>query len=120
MSGSSSQLRCFLRDNYVTVPDILNSVAIRCYFDLLREAVRCYKEQPRDLQSEYIILTKICTLALERLPSHAAFYFASNKEWRDWCKDEIGAKCLHALEDVVRKLDEQEDKRIAGETRPKK
>ena len=114
MSGSSSQLRCFLRDNYVTVPDILNSVAIRCYFDLLREAVRCYKEQPRDLQSEYIILTKICTLALERLPSHTSFYSSCNKEWRDWCKNEIGAKCLRALEEVVRKLDEQEDKRIAG------
>ena len=84
MSGSSSHVRRFLRENYVTVPDILNSVAIQCYFDLLREALRSYKEQTRDLQSEYIILTKICTLALERLPSHAAFYFASNKERKNY------------------------------------
>ena len=95
----------------MTVPDVLHTVAIRRYFDLLREAVHSYEEQQRDLQSQYIILTKICTLALERLPAHTAFGSFSNKGLRDWCKIET-SKCLNALEDVVRKLDEQEDKRI--------
>ena len=81
-SGSSRVLREKLAEEYVLVPDVLSSVPIVKYFDLLKQTYdQTNFNNSSDLMSRYIDLKKICTLAIDKLPSHNAFQSDANKKY---------------------------------------
>lgn len=114
-SNSSFKTRENLKKNFASVPEIAASISVERYLQLsdalFAQGVKYYKKN--DLIRCYIDFQKFVVL-MTKLPKHAAvrnFEFnSSSKEYR-WTQEKLNHVLVY-LEDVVTRLDKEEDMRI--------
>jgi len=110
-SDSSLEIRQKLFDNYGIVPAVRNSVPYSKYErfskQMFEAAVLSYKSN--DLTQSYIHLKRLLTLVLDRLPRH------EGAKPSLILQNEVTISAMELLEDVVRRMDLQEDARLRRE-----
>jgi hypothetical protein len=114
-SDSSLALRNQLKESFVIVPDIKDSVSLLSYIQLARNIYYSSIDANNkgDLRRAYIDLYKFQKLVLEKIPTHINYRSNSSilhddKRWLE----QIKATAMHNLELVVQNLDNEEDIRL--------
>ena len=114
-SDSSLALRNQLKESFVIVPDIKNTVSLLSYIQLARHLYYSSIDASKkgDLRRAYIDLYKFQRLVLEKIPTHIDYRSNSSKLHDDkrWL-EQIKATAMHSLELVVQNLDNEEDIRL--------
>lgn len=114
-SDSSLALRNQLKESFVIVPDITNTVSLLSYIQLARNLYYSSIDANNkgDLRRAYIDLYKFQKLVLEKIPTHTDYRNNSSKLHDDkrWL-EQIKATAMHNLELVVQNLDNEEDIRL--------
>lgn len=114
-SNSSFALRNQLKESFVIIPDIKDTVSILSYIQLARNLYYSSIDATNkgDLRRAYIDLYKFQKLVLEKIPTHIDYRCNSSKLHDDkrWL-EQIKATAMHSLELVVQNLDNEEDIRL--------
>ena len=114
-SDSSLAIRNQLKESFVIVPNIKDSVSLLSYIQLARNLYYSSIEASNkgDLRRAYIDLYKFQKLVLEKIPTHKDYRSNSSKLHDDkrWL-EQIKATAMHNLELVVQNLDNEEDIRL--------
>ena len=114
-SDSSLAIRNQLKESFVIVPDIKDTVSLLSYIQLARNLYYSSIESSNkgDLRRAYIDLYKFQKLVLEKIPTHKDYRSNSSKLHDDkrWL-EQIKATAMHNLELVVQNLDNEEDIRL--------
>jgi len=114
-SDSSLAIRNQLKESFVIVPDIKDTVSLLSYIQLARNLYYSSIESSNkgDLRRAYIDLYKFQKLVLEKIPTHKDYRSNSSKLHDDkrWL-EQIKATAMHNLELVVQNLDNEEDNRL--------
>lgn len=114
-SDSSLAIRNQLKESFVIVPDIKNTVSLLSYIQLARNLYYSSIDASNkgDLRRAYIDLYKFQKLVLEKIPTHNDYHSNSSKLHDDkrWL-EQTKPTAMYSLELVVQNLDNEEDIRL--------
>ena len=116
-SDSSASLREQLKRNYVVTPEITPKISFFNYMNFARNmyysAIDALKKRPPNLEICYVELHKFIFFAAQKLPEHPQYssQVPKARDCRGWVKQALPS-ALAMLEDVVARLDAEEDFRL--------